>query len=103
MPQNVGSREDLISKNIQSRHIEFCKAERTTGKLTLQDIDTTVRQKMNEKLARPRENRVGEWPSASTRDKFSPYERGFRAGLTRTTIKHRKTNYNPLHRSGLHV
>ena len=27
-PQKVGSREDLISENIQSRHIEFCKADR---------------------------------------------------------------------------
>lgn len=27
MPQNVGSIEDLISKNIGSRHTEFCKAE----------------------------------------------------------------------------
>ena len=26
---NVGSIEDLISKNIQSRHIEFCQAGRT--------------------------------------------------------------------------
>ena len=30
IPWNVGSREDLISKNIQSRRIEFCKADRTT-------------------------------------------------------------------------
>ena len=41
MPHNVGSIEALISKNIQSRHIEFCKGHRTTGKLTLQDINTT--------------------------------------------------------------
>ena len=36
MPQNVGSKEDPISQNIQSRHIEFCKADHTTWKLTLQ-------------------------------------------------------------------
>ena len=31
MLHNVGFIiEDLISKNIQSRHIEFCKADRTT-------------------------------------------------------------------------
>ena len=29
MPQNVGSKEDLSSQNIQSRHIEFCKADHT--------------------------------------------------------------------------
>ena len=33
MPQKVGSKEDLISKNIQSRHIEFCKAGRTHMKI----------------------------------------------------------------------
>ena len=43
-PQNVGSIEDLISKNILSRHIEFCKAGRTTWKLTLQDIMTRHRK-----------------------------------------------------------
>ena len=32
MPQNVGSIEDLTSKNTQSGHIEFCKAGRTTWK-----------------------------------------------------------------------
>ena len=31
MPQNAGSKEDLTSKNIQSRHIEFCKADGATG------------------------------------------------------------------------
>ena len=40
MPQNVGSIEDLICKNIQSRNIEFCKADRTTWKLTFQYINT---------------------------------------------------------------
>ena len=30
-PQNVGSIEDLITKNIQSRHIEFCKADRASA------------------------------------------------------------------------
>ena len=27
MPKNVGSKEDLISKNIPSRHIEICNAD----------------------------------------------------------------------------
>ena len=31
MPQNAGSKEDLTSKNIQSRHNEFCKADGATG------------------------------------------------------------------------
>ena len=30
MLQNLGSLEDVISKNIQSRDIELCKADRTT-------------------------------------------------------------------------
>lgn len=44
MPQNVGSIEDPISKNIRSRHLEFCKAGRATWKLTLQDISTTPKE-----------------------------------------------------------
>ena len=44
MPQNVGSVyvEDPISKNIQSRQIEFCKANRTRRKLTLQSVSLAV-------------------------------------------------------------
>ena len=31
MPQNEGSKEDLISKNIRSiKHMEICKADRTS-------------------------------------------------------------------------
>ena len=44
MPQNVGSIEDPISKNIRSRHLEFCKAGRATWKLTLYDINTTSKE-----------------------------------------------------------
>ena len=40
MPQNLRSREDLITQKLQSRRFEFCKADHTTWKLTLQDIKT---------------------------------------------------------------
>ena len=29
MPTNVGAEKDLINKNVTSRHIELCKANRT--------------------------------------------------------------------------
>ena len=44
MPKNLGSTKDLSSKNILSRHTEFCKANRTTRKLTMQDINTTPKE-----------------------------------------------------------
>ena len=50
MPQNVGSTgEDLIGNNIQSRRTEFCKADRTSWKLTLQDINTTPKEPKTER------------------------------------------------------
>ena len=49
MPQNVGSKKDLIRQNIQSRHIEFCKADHTTWKLTLQDINTAPKEPKTER------------------------------------------------------
>ena len=49
MPQNVGSTgEDLIGNNIQSRHTELCKADRTSRKLILQDINTTPKEPKTE-------------------------------------------------------
>ena len=50
MPQNVGSKEDLIRQNIQSRHFELCKADHTTWKLTLQDINTAPKEPKRERL-----------------------------------------------------
>ena len=50
MPQNVGSKEDPISQNhVQSRHIEFRKADQTTWKLTLQDINTAPKEPKTER------------------------------------------------------
>ena len=49
MPQNVGSKEDMINKNIPKRHIGFCNADRITWKLTLQDMNTTPRESKTER------------------------------------------------------
>ena len=48
MPQNVGSIRDLTAK-IYSRHAEFCKADRSTLKITLQDINTTPKEPKTER------------------------------------------------------
>ena len=45
MPQNVGSIRDLTAKI----YTEFCKADRSTLKLTLQDINTTPKEPKTER------------------------------------------------------
>ena len=42
MPQNIGSKENLTSKDILIKYIKFCKVDCSKWKLTLQDLNMTT-------------------------------------------------------------